>query len=290
MEALFKKRKEQIMGFRKALKRFVPKGDKREIPDNIFKKCDKCQNNLSFRELKENNFVCPVCNHHFKITAYERIEQIFDERSFIEADRNMTTENYDGFDGYKEKLDKYKKQTNLNEAVVCGCGKINGILCAAAIMDSGFMMGSMGSVVGEKICRCIEYATKKKLPLIIFCTSGGARMQEGIISLMQMAKTSAALKKFSDEGNLYISVLTHPTTGGVSASFAMLGDIILAEPGTLIGFAGKRVIEKTINQTLPENFQTAEFVMEKGFVDMIVQRKELKKTLYDLLCLHKRRK
>lgn len=286
METLFRKRKEQLENFKKAIRRFVPERIKREIPDNIFKKCEKCGRSVSVRRLKENNHVCPDCGRCFKVSAAERIEMVFDAGSFYETDRRMTSTNSENFEGYSEKLAKYKKRTGLNEAVVCGTAKIDGRKCAVAVMDSNFMMGSMGAVVGEKICRTIELAHGKKLPLIIFCTSGGARMQEGIISLMQMAKTSAALKRFSDSGNLYISVLTHPTTGGVSASFAMLGDIIIAEPGALIGFAGKRVIEKTINESLPEEFQRAEFVMEKGFVDMIADRDSLRKTLSDLIAMH----
>ena len=190
------------------------------------------------------------------------------------------------YNGYTEKLDKYKAETGMNEAVVTGIGNINGEKTAIAVMNSYFMMGSMGSVVGEKITRLIEKADEEHLPLVIFCASGGARMQEGIVSLVQMAKTSAALKRFNDHGNLYISVLTNPTTGGVSASFAMLGDIIISEPRALIGFAGRRVIEKTINEELPKEFQRAEFVKEKGFVDMIVERKKMKKTLGDLIRLH----
>ncbi|MEG0469419.1 MAG: acetyl-CoA carboxylase carboxyltransferase subunit beta, partial [Longicatena sp.] len=209
--------------------------------------------------------------------------------TFVELDKRMVLKEESNFPGYEEKLDKLQKSTGLYDAVVCGTGKIGGKKVALAIMDSNFFMGSMGQIVGEKITRCIEYATKKRLPLIIFTTSGGARMQEGILSLVQMAKTSAALAKHKEEGLLYISYLTHPTTGGVSASFAMLGDLILAEPQCLVGFAGKRVIESTVNEKLPDNFQTAEFMLEKGFIDKIVERKDSKETLCKLITFHERR-
>ena len=236
-----------------------------------------------------NLYVCPHCGAHLKLNAHERIRQIVDEGSFVEMDKRMTLLEGRTFPGYEEKLERLQKKTGLYEAVVTGTAKLGGIKCALAIMDSNFFMGSMGQIVGEKITRCIEYATKKKLPLIIFCTSGGARMQEGILSLVQMAKTSAALAKHHEAGLLYISYLTHPTTGGVSASFAMLGDIILAEPKCLIGFAGKRVIASTVNEELPADFQTAEFVLEKGFIDRIVERKDSRNVLIQLLRLHERR-
>ncbi|MGM9946547.1 acetyl-CoA carboxylase, carboxyltransferase subunit beta [Floccifex sp.] len=280
---LFKMRKEQLVLFHRNRKKPAVK---KEIPDHVFKQCPQCHANISFKALKINQFVCPECNHHLRIGAKERIRQICDE--FKEIDKNYITQNVENFPGYDQKLLESQKRTGLNEAVVCGIGRIKSISFALAVMDSGFMMGSMGSVVGEKITRCIEMAIKKKMPLIIFCTSGGARMQEGIVSLVQMAKTSAALKKLDAQGQLYISVLTHPTTGGVSASFAMLGDIIIAEPDCLVGFAGKRVIENTIKEKLPDNFQKAEFVLEKGFIDLIVNRKDLKQTLYSILQFHGR--
>ncbi len=286
MENLFKKRQERLVVFQNTRNKVVHKNEKKEIPDNVFKSCDHCNASMPFVDLMNNYYVCDRCGHHLKITARERIRQIVDEATFQELDRQMTSNNRDGFVGYDEKLEKYKSATGLQEAVVCGVGRIDGYKCAIAIMDSHFMMGSMGAVVGEKITRTIEMAHKKHLPLLISCTSGGARMQEGIISLMQMAKTSAALKRFSDDGGLYITLLTNPTTGGVSASFAMLGDIIISEPNALIGFAGKRVIEKTINEVLPKEFQHAKFVQEKGFIDMIVERKDMKKTISDLLRLH----
>jgi acetyl-CoA carboxylase carboxyl transferase subunit beta len=209
-----------------------------------------------------------------------------DRDTFEEFDANINTVNPLDFKGYESKIENMKNGTGLNEAVVTGKGKISGIEVVICVMDSFFMMGSMGSVVGEKITRAVEKATHLGLPLIIFTTSGGARMQEGIFSLMQMAKVSAALKKFSDRGLLYITVLTDPTTGGVTASFAMLGDIIISEPGALIGFAGKRVIEQTTKQKLPEGFQRAEFLLEHGFIDKIVPRRELKITLRDILFIH----
>lgn len=286
MENLFKKRQERLNVFQNTRNKIVHKSEKKEIPDNVFKSCDHCNASIPYIDLMNQYYVCDRCGHHLKITARERIRQLVDEHSFQEMDRQMTSTNKEDFIGYDEKLDKYKKATGLYEAVICGVGRINGYKCAIAIMDSHFMMGSMGGVVGEKITKLIEHAQKKHLPLFISCTSGGARMQEGIISLMQMAKTSAALKRFSDDGGLYITLLTNPTTGGVSASFAMLGDIILSEPNALIGFAGKRVIEKTINEVLPKEFQHAKFVQDKGFIDMIVERKDMKKVVSDLLRLH----
>ncbi|MEF9918323.1 MAG: acetyl-CoA carboxylase carboxyltransferase subunit beta, partial [Eubacterium sp.] len=204
-------------------------------------------------------------------------------------DKNLVNHHTNDFEGYTEKIDAYQRQTGMSEAVLTGVGKIGGKKTALAVMDSHFMMASMGSVVGEKITRLIEYATRKRLPLIIFCASGGARMQEGIISLMQMVKTSAALERFSKNGGFYLSVLTNPTTGGVSASFAMLGDILIAEPDSLIGFAGKRVIENTIKEKLPDDFQKAEFLLKKGSIDAIVQRREMKATIGKLLQMHERR-
>ncbi|NBK96490.1 MAG: acetyl-CoA carboxylase carboxyltransferase subunit beta [Erysipelotrichia bacterium] len=285
MENLFKKRQERLLVFQKTRKKVVMH-TKKEIPDNVFKNCDHCNASIPYLDLMQAYYVCPRCGHHLKISARERIRQLIDTHTFKEIDANMESENVDQFDGYDEKLEKYKRATGLHEGVVCGVGKLSGYKVAIAIMDAHFMMGSMGSVVGEKITRTIELAHKKHLPLIISCASGGARMQEGIVSLMQMAKTSAALKRYSDAGGFYIALLTNPTTGGVSASFAMLGDIIIAEPNALIGFAGKRVIEKTINEVLPKEFQHAKFVQEKGFVDMIVERKDMKTVMSKLIALH----
>lgn len=259
---------------------------KPNIPSGMWSKCDGCGTILYTEELHANLDVCNKCNYHFRIKAKDRIKQIFDNGSFGELYTEITTKNPLGFIGYDEKIEKGKKMSDIDEAVIVGVGEINNLKVAVAIMDSYFMMGSMGSAVGEKITRIIEYAIINRLPLIIFTTSGGARMQEGIFSLMQMAKVSAALGRYHKEGLLYITVITNPTTGGVTASFAMEGDIIISEPGALIGFAGRRVIENTIKESLPENFQKAEFLLEKGFVDIIIERKELKRNLYKILYLH----
>lgn len=250
-------------------------------------KCDACKEILYKDEVHKNLSVCPNCGKHFRISARRRISQIVDEGTFEEINDNMQTLDPLNFEGYTKKLETLREKTKINEAVKTGYGKINGNEAILAIMDGNFMMGSMGSVVGEKITLAIEEAIKRRLPFIAFCVSGGARMQEGIVSLMQMAKTSAALSKLDKEGLLYISVLTDPTTGGVTASFAMLGDIIIAEPKALIGFAGPRVIEQTIKQKLPEGFQKSEFLLEHGFIDMIVERKDMKETLANLIELHK---
>lgn len=287
MEQLFNKRKSRLDLFKK--RRVIEFKAPIETPENIFHSCPGCKESVLFEDLMHDLYVCPNCGFHMKITAHERIRQIIDVNTFVELDKRMVLKEESNFPGYEEKLDKLQKSTGLYDAVVCGTGKIGGKKVALAIMDSNFFMGSMGQIVGEKITRCIEYATKKRLPLIIFTTSGGARMQEGILSLVQMAKTSAALAKHKEEGLLYISYLTHPTTGGVSASFAMLGDLILAEPQCLVGFAGKRVIESTVNEKLPDNFQTAEFMLEKGFIDKIVERKDSKETLCKLITFHERR-
>lgn len=249
-------------------------------------KCDNCKEILYKEDVKNNYSVCPNCNKHFRLSSRRRIDQIIDEGTFEETDSNLHTTDPIKFEGYMQKIKLLEEKTKIKEAVKTGIGKINGINVAIAVMDANFLMGSMGEVVGEKITRLIEKAIEKHLPLIIFCASGGARMQEGMVSLMQMAKTSAALSKLNKAGLLYISILTDPTTGGVTASFASLGDIILAEPKALIGFAGPRVIEQTINQKLPEGFQRAEFLLEHGFVDRIVERKDMKQELYKILKLH----
>ena len=251
-------------------------------------KCDNCKEILYKEEVHNNLSVCPNCGKHFRISARRRIHQIIDEGTFIETNADMKTKNPLNFEGYEKKIQSLQEKTQINEAVKTGFGEINGEKVVIAIMDGNFMMGSMGSVVGEKITCAIEDAIDNKLPIIIFCVSGGARMQEGIISLMQMAKTSEALAKLNEAGLLYISVLTDPTTGGVTASFASLGDIILAEPNALIGFAGPRVIEQTVKQQLPDGFQRSEFLLEHGFIDKIVERKDMKQTLYDILKLHKK--
>ena len=249
-------------------------------------KCDNCKEILYKEDVRNNYSVCPNCGKHFRLSSRRRISQIIDDGTFEETDSNLQTTDPIKFEGYTQKIKLLEEKTKIKEAVKTGTGKINGINVAIAVMDANFLMGSMGEVVGEKITRLIEKAIKKHLPLIIFCASGGARMQEGMVSLMQMAKTSSALSKLNKAGLLYISVLTDPTTGGVTASFASLGDIILAEPKALIGFAGPRVIEQTINQKLPEGFQRSEFLLEHGFIDRIVERKDMKEELYKILKLH----
>lgn len=257
------------------------------IPNGMWIKCNTCDQIVYKKDLEENKKVCPHCGHHFRMTARERIDLIIDENTFEEFNQDLSTLNPLNYPDYEAKILQQQEKAELKEAVITGTGKICGEETVIAVMDSHFLMGSMGSVVGEKITRAVEEATKRRLPIIIFSTSGGARMQEGIFSLMQMAKTSAAIAKHDDEGLLYISVLTDPTTGGVTASFAMLGDIILAEPGALIGFAGPRVIEQTIKQKLPEGFQKSEFLLEHGLIDEIIPRNHLKETLHKLLHLHK---
>lgn len=259
---------------------------KPEVPVGMWIKCPDCKGSIYSQDIKHNHGICPDCNYNFPIAPRTRIHQIIDKGSWHELDRQMTSVNPLNYDAYGEKLEIAKSKTRQKEAVITGRAKIAGMKVVLGVMDSRFMMGSMGSVVGEKITRAIEYATDHKLPLILFTASGGARMQEGIFSLMQMAKTSAALARHDDAGLLYITVLTNPTTGGVTASFAMLGDIILAEPGALVGFAGPRVIEQTIKQKLPDGFQKSEFLQEHGMVDVIVRRREMKETLSTLLSLH----
>lgn len=256
------------------------------VPSGSWIKCGTCGEILYKDDIKKNDGVCKTCTNHFRMNSNDRIKSIIDENTFVELNNDLITKNILEFKGYDKKIAGLQEKTGLNEAVVTGIGEIDGIKVAVGVMDSRFLMGSMGTVVGEKITLLIEHATKEKLPIIIFTASGGARMQEGIISLMQMAKTSAALAKHSEANLLYITVLTDPTTGGVTASFAMLGDIILAEPGSLIGFAGPRVIKQTIKQELPEGFQRAEFLLEHGFVDKIVSRDKMKQTLANLLILN----
>ncbi|RFU67729.1 acetyl-CoA carboxylase, carboxyltransferase subunit beta [Bacillus sp. V59.32b] len=260
--------------------------DKQDVPEGIMTKCPNCKKIMFTKELVKNEKVCLHCGHHLTMTAYERIESLFELGSFTELDKDLLTANPLDFPEYMDKIEKDREKSDLNEAVVTGVGKINEHEVAAAIMDSRFRMGSMGSVVGEKITRAIEKAGELGIPFLIFTASGGARMQEGVLSLMQMAKTSAALKMFSDDGGLIISIMTHPTTGGVSASFASLGDINLAEPGALIGFAGRRIIEQTIREELPDDFQTAEFLMKHGQLDAVVSRLEMKEKLENILSIH----
>ena len=252
-------------------------------------KCDKCKEIIYKDDLHQNLSVCPNCGKHFRLSSRRRIKQIADEGTFKEIGGDIVTKDPLKFKGYMKKVEMLKEKTRIDEAVKCGICEIEGEKAVFAVMDGNFLMGSMGSAVGERITLAIETAAKKKLPLVIFCVSGGARMQEGMISLMQMAKTSSALTKLDKAGQLYISVLTDPTTGGVTASFASLGDIILAEPHALIGFAGPRVIEQTINQKLPEGFQSSEFLLEHGFIDKIVERKDMKSTIAKLIRLHKQK-
>ena len=263
------------------------KKGKPEVPEGLLKKCNACKAAIVTEDVKNNYYICPKCHNYFRVHARRRVEMIVDEGTFEEWDHGLNAGNPLSFPGYEEKVKALQEKTNLDEAVMTGKAQINGNEVVLGICDGRFMMASMGWAVGEKIARAVERATEEKLPVIIFACSGGARMQEGIVSLMQMAKTSAALKKHSDAGLLYISVLTNPTTGGVTASFAMLGDVILAEPNALIGFAGPRVIEQTIGQKLPEGFQKSEFLLEHGFIDQIVEREEMKEVLASILSMHK---
>lgn len=260
--------------------------EKKQIPDGLWLRCDQCSEILYRKELEKNLYVCFKCEYHFKIRSFQYLSIILDENSFVESDGHLKSVDPLKFKGLKKYSDQLKaaiKKTGLNEAVVIGTGKLDNQDVAIAVMDFAFVGGSMGSVVGEKIARAIQKAIDKKIPLIIVSASGGARMMEGAYSLMQMAKTSALLAKFSDQGGVYISVLTNPTTGGVTASYSMLGDVIFAEPGALIGFAGPRVIKQTIGEDLPEGFQRAEFQMKHGFIDSIVPRFELKKKLSHII-------
>lgn len=260
--------------------------EKLDIPGHLWTKCPKCKATIYTKDLEANLKVCPKCNYHFKLNFKERLAITADQGDFIELDGLMVSKDFLNFvdtQPYVERLEKTRAKTGLNDAIVTGEAKIGNIPIGLGIMDFRFMGGSMGSVVGEKVTRIIEHCINKKIPLIIFNASGGARMQEGIMSLMQMAKTSAALAKLKDNGVPYISVCTDPTTAGVSASFAMLGDVIIAETGALIGFAGPRVIEQTIRQKLPPGFQTAEFLKNHGFIDKVIHRKELKDTLIKMI-------
>lgn len=259
---------------------------KRDIPEGLMNKCSKCGTIHYSKELEKNLKVCSSCGHHYRLSAWERIGMTLDDGRLFEYDAEMESVDPLGFPGYKSKLEQQKAKSNLRDSVITGEGSIGGFPVVVAVMSFDFFTGSMGSVAGEKITRAIEAAHEKRVPIIIFSTSSGARMQESILSLMQMAKTSAALSKFQGDGGLYISVFTDPTTGGVSASFASLGDYNLAEPGALIGFAGRIVIEQTIRQKLPDNFQTAEFNLQHGQLDKVVHRKDMKQTLTQLLDMH----
>ena len=264
----------------------VTRAPRPEVPEGLLRKCNKCGAAIITEDVKKGYYICPKCGGYFRVHAYRRIQMVIDEGTFEEWDHELVGGNPVDYKGYPEKVQALQEKTGLREAVVTGKGKIGGRDTVIAVCHGRFLMASMGWAVGEKITRAVERATEEKLPVIIFACSGGARMQEGITSLMQMAKTSAALERHSKAGLLYVSVLTEPTTGGVTASFAMLGDIILAEPGALIGFAGPRVIEQTIRQKLPKGFQRAEFLVEHGFVDDIVRRENLKETLGKILELH----
>ncbi|MFV0559173.1 MAG: acetyl-CoA carboxylase, carboxyltransferase subunit beta [Enterococcus sp.] len=255
------------------------------VPDNMWAKCPSCKRILYTKEMGKEK-ICPHCGYSFRISAWERIALTINEKSFEEWDNDLKTKDPLDFPDYQKKIASMQEKTGLHEAVLTGKALIGEQEVAIGIMDANFIMGSMGTVVGEKICRLFERATQLQLPVVLFTASGGARMQEGIFSLMQMAKISAAVKKHSNEGLFYLTVLTDPTTGGVTASFAMEGDIILAEPQSLIGFAGRRVIEQTIHQELPKDFQKAEFLLEHGFVDEIVVRTELRRVIHELLIMH----
>lgn len=257
---------------------------KKEVNEFLFSQCSRCKKTFPLKE-KEESFVCPHCDEYFSMPAGERAKRILDE-GYEKIELKAVVKNPLDFEGYEEKADKVRKKTGLSDALLCFRGRIENIPILLVVMDNRFFMGSMGSSVGENIAYIFELALEQSLPVVIFCASGGARMQEGMYSLMQMAKTAAAVKRHGNAGLLYISCLTNPTTGGVTASFASLGDIILSEPQALIGFAGPRVIEQTIGKSLPEGFQKAEFLLEKGFLDAIVPRDEMRKTLSFLLKVH----
>lgn len=285
LKSIFKKNNYVVVS-KKSLDKYQEKEVQPFIPNGMWTKCPRCSKILYKEDLNGSLKVCSYCGHNFRLNPRERIDMILDKNSFIEYYKNLKGDNPINFPEYEEKKEKLRNSLNEEEAVVCGEGTIKGERTLIAIMNSEFLMGSMGSVVGEKITRLIERAIEESLPIIIFTASGGARMQEGILSLMQMAKVSGALNKLNEKDGLYVTVLTDPTTGGVTASFAMLGDIIISEPKALIGFAGRRVIEKTIGEELPEDFQSAEFMLQNGFIDMICQRKNLRDVLWNILYLH----
>ena len=279
MSSVFAQRRQKLLSL-KALRGSSP------APAQTEETCPACSRAVPRRELVANRYVCPLCGHHYPVGAYYRLSLILDKGTFRELDAGLASNDPLDFPGYEAKLDQARRRTGMNEGVVTATGRMGSQRVAVGAIDSRFFMGSMSAALGEKVTRLVEFADKYRLPLILFSASGGARMQEGILSLMQMAKTSAALERFSQRGGLYISVFTHPTTGGVTASFASLGDIILSEPGALIGFAGPRVIEQTIGEKLPEGFQTAEYLVEHGFLDAIVPRPQLRTTLLQILKLH----
>lgn len=278
-----------ILGYFRKSENTLEKGGITPVTEEKIK-CPLCKSYDAKRAVARNKMVCPHCGHHYRIGARIRIKALFDRDSFRELFTDIKTIDPLAFPGYQEKLDNSRVSSDEKEAVLCGTASIHQQSCAVFVMEPHFMMGSMGSVVGEKIARLFEYAAEHGLPVVGFTASGGARMQEGILSLMQMAKTSGAVDHHSQKGGLYITVLTDPTTGGVTASFAMLGDIILSEPNATIGFAGRRVIEQTTKKKLPEDFQKAEFLLEHGFIDAIVPRNEMRTVLERLLRQHRREK
>lgn len=280
MSGIFAKRRARLLAMKALRERYVP-------PEDAVS-CPQCGQDSSHRAVAQNLHTCPLCGHHFPVGAYYRLGITLDHGSFRELYPKLTSQDPLSFPGYREKLENARRTTGLNEAAVTAVGTIDGRRCVAGVLDSRFLLGSMSAAVGEKLTLTIEYAERSRLPLILFSASGGARMQEGIFSLMQMAKTAAAIQQFQSRGGLYISCLTHPTTGGVTASFASLGDIMLAEPGALIGFAGPRVIEQTIKEQLPEGFQRAEYLLDHGFLDRIVRRNEWRAVLSQLLALHEK--
>ena len=281
MSSVFAQRRQKLLSL-KALRGSSP------APAHTEEACPACGKAVPRRELVGHRYVCPLCGHHYPVGAYYRLSLILDKGTFRELDAPLASNNPLDFPGYEAKLDGARRRTGMNEAVVTAAGRIGGQRVAVGALDSRFFMGSMSAAVGEKVTRLVEYADKYKLPLILFSASGGARMQEGLLSLMQMAKTSGAVKRHSDAGLFYCTVLTDPTTGGVTASFAMEGDIILAEPGATVGFAGARVVEQTTRKALPKGFQTAEFLLKHGFVDAIVPRRDQQQVVSSLLKLHQR--
>ncbi|MGD9887361.1 MAG: acetyl-CoA carboxylase, carboxyltransferase subunit beta [Bacilli bacterium] len=288
MKDILDERKNKLEAFHKDFRKQKAYFEPKDIPSGLFVKCEHCQAALYEKKLEENAFVCPACDYHLKISAQQRLDLVLDKNSFQEMDRFLTSLNPLDMPNYDEKLTQAQDETKMAEAFRGGFGLIDGIPVAIGVLDSHFIMGSMGSAVGEKITRLIEAATIKKLSLVLFSASGGARMQEGILSLMQMVKTSAALNRFSQASLFYLSVLTNPTTGGVAASFASLGDIIISEKSSLIGFAGARVIKQTINQDLPEGFQTEPFQLAHGHIDMICHRHDLRQVMAKLLKMHQK--
>lgn len=280
-------RKARVEAYLKNIRGKDLKTSKIDIPEGLFIKCEQCFEYIYLEDLVNNKHICHNCNYHFRIDPRTRINLIVDEGSFEEMFADIESTNPLDFPNYLDKINEYQQKTGEKEAIVTGIARIGKQEAAIAVMNSFFMMGSMGCAVGEKLTRLVEYATKNNYPLVIFSASGGARMQEGIYSLMQMAKTSAAIRRHHEKGLFYLSVLTNPTTGGVAASFACLGDIIIGESGALIGFAGQRVIKQTIKEDLPEGFQTADFQLKKGFLDMVIDRNKLKNVIADLLVFHK---